>query len=226
MSQTGRGTQPLALPTRLRKLLGRIGRRFEVDRFDVFARPVGDEFTAPEGYVFRWATEDDIRRCDPYHTELDERERIEGAARIAFGHRAVIALSGDEIVFSMWENPRNLNIPGHVKRRLGEHQSFIYKAFTSPEHRGRKLYEAGMRFVLREMEAQGKRELVGYAHVKKKISRKGLATLGFHSLGRFLTVTVPGANHTFVSRELARRFPDELPRSGVHSRPPALSQST
>ncbi|RKY17091.1 MAG: hypothetical protein DRQ55_16595 [Planctomycetota bacterium] len=202
-----------------RRTLGRIRRRFALDRFDVFTRAAVEGFVAPEGYSYRWATSDDIAGCDEYNTELGHTDRREGEARLEFGHRAVAALHADVVVFTMWENPRNINIPGHLKRRLSPQQSFIYKAFTSPDHRGRGLYEGGMRFVLEQLAQQGKRELVGYAHVKKRISRKGLAALGFNSVGRFYSIDFPLCRRTLVSRELAHHFPESLPHSGVHTVP-------
>jgi len=206
------------LLVRLRKLLGRVRRRFVVDTYDVFLRPVPADasFAAPEGYEFRFGTAEDVERCDPHHTELDEGERREGVRRLALGHRVVLALHGPApgtVVFSMWVNPRNLNVPGLMKRALGREQWFIYKAFTSPEHRGRKLYESGMRFVLAEMRRSDLSELVGYAHVKKAVSRKGLATLDFASAGRVTQLAWPGLRLTLLSRALRRRFPREVPRS-------------
>jgi hypothetical protein len=115
----------------------------------------------------------------------------------------------------MWVNPRCLNVPGLLKRALGPRQWFIYKAFTSPEHRGRKLYEGGMRFVLAEMRRGGLEELVGYAHVKKAVSRKGLAALAFDSAGGVLQLSAPGARWTRLSPALRARFPREVARSGV-----------
>jgi len=202
---------------RVRRLLGRVRRRFTVDTFDVFLRPVPREgaFVPPAGYEFRWGTAADVERCDARHTELDERERREGVHRLGFGHRVVLGLSAGTTVFTMWVNPRNLNVPGLMKRALGPGQWFIYKAFTSPEHRGRKLYESGMRFVLFEMRAAGLSELVGYAHVKKDVSRKGLAALEFASAGRARLVDWPGLRFTRLSRELSGRFPRAVPRSGV-----------
>ncbi len=177
-------------------------------------------FQPPAGYAFRWGTASDVERCDPLHTELDERERREGVRRLALGHRVVLGLhreARDEgtVVFTMWVNPRNLNVPGLMKRALGPGQWFIYKAFTSPEHRGKKLYESGMRFVLSEMRAAGLVELVGYAHVKKSVSRKGLAALEFASAGRATRVEWPGLAFTRLSRALAARFPRAVPRSGA-----------
>ena len=213
----GKEDDQTSLLVRGRKVLGRVRRRFTVDHFDVFARAVDPdiEFEAPEGYTFRFGTPEDIEGCDEYHTELDARERHEGAVRLGFGHKVVLALSGDLVVFSMWVNPRNINIPGSIKRRLGAHQSFIYKAYTSPDHRGRKLYGAGMRFVLADMASEGKTELIGYAHVKKKISRKGLASLHFRSVGGFTNVDFPGWKTTRVSSTLKEYFPESLERSNV-----------
>lgn len=201
---------------RLRKLLGRVRRRFALDTYDVFLRPVPVDaaFTPPPDYTFRWGTPADLERCETHHTELDERERREGAWRLGLGHRVVLGLAGETVVFSMWVNPRNLNVPGLLKRALAPGQWFIYKAFTSPEHRGRKLYESGMRFVLAEMRAAGLRELVGYAHVKKAVSRKGLAALEFASAGRVTQLRWPLVCRTFLSKELLRSFPRALARSG------------
>ncbi len=202
---------------RLRKLLGRVRRRFVLDTYDVFLRPVPADasFAAPQGYEFRFGSAADIERCDPFHTELDEHERRAGVRRLALGHRVVLALHGPApgtVVFTMWANPRNLNVPGLMKRALAPGQWFIYKAYTSPEHRGKRLYESGMRFVLCEMRRTGLSELVGYAHVKKSVSRKGLATLQFTSAGRVTQLDWPGLKGTFLSQELRARFPREVPR--------------
>ena len=62
---------------------------------------------------------------DPCHTELDECERREGLARLRLGHGVVVATHDREVVFTMWVNPRNLNVPGLVKRRLSPSQWFI-----------------------------------------------------------------------------------------------------
>jgi hypothetical protein len=215
---------PSANPlVRLKKRLGRIRRRFVLDTFDVFVRPVPPDARAeaPAGYTLRWGTTADVERCEPYHTELDERERHEGVLRLGFGHRVVVGLSGELVVFTMWVNPRALNVPGLMKRALAPGQWFIYKAFTSPDHRGKKLYEGGMRFVLSEMRAAGLRELVGYAHVKKAVSRKGLAALAFESAGRVTLLAWPCLTRVFLSKELVRRFPRALARSGAI--PPARS---
>jgi hypothetical protein len=207
-------TAPL---TRLRKLLGRVRRRFAVDRYDVFVRPVPPrvELAPPPGYELRWGTAADVEACDPFHTELDERERAEGVRRLGLGHRVVLGLHAGVVVFSMWVNPRRLNVPGLIKRELGPKQWFIYKAFTSPDHRGKKLYESGMRFVLAEMRRAGLEELVGYAHVKKAVSRKGLAALEFRSAGRVTQVAWPLLHFTRVSKELARSFPPVAPHGAA-----------
>jgi len=208
--------QSAPLPVRVRKVLGRVRRRFQLDRFDVFARtvPALEAFAPPEGYVYAWAVAGDIAGCEEHHTELDDRQRAEGEARLGLGHRAVLARDGaGAVVFTMWVNPRCLNIPGEVKRRLAPDQWFIYKAFTSPDHRGRKLYQAGMRFVLTEMAREGLRELVGYAHVKKKVSRKGLAALDFEERGRYWALSIPGLQRTLLSPRLRKCFPEAVPRT-------------
>ena len=212
--------------TPLRKLAGRVRRLFAIDLYDVFRREVPEVHGSapvepPEGYRFAWGTAADVEACEEFHTELDEPERRLGVRRLKLGHRVVVGFHGDRPVFTMWVNPRNLNVPGLLKRKLDGHQWFIYKAFTSPDHRGRKLYENGMRFVLNEMRASGKRELIGYAHVKKRISRKGLAALSFESVGVVRQFKAPGISWTRLSHDLACYFPEALERTGVLDGPPA-----
>jgi hypothetical protein len=203
---------------RVRRALGRVRRSFAIDTYDVFARAVEEQhgrFEDPPGYDFRWGTPEEVARCDPRHTELDRVERDLGVERLKLGHGVVIAFHAETPVFTMWMNPRNLNVPGEIKRALHPHQSFIYKAYTSPDHRGQGLYKLGMRFVLHHLAGEGKTELVGYAHVKKRVSRKGLAALEFTTKGRYYSLHAPGWQHTLVSGELARNFPAEVERSGV-----------
>ena len=220
---------------RLRKLLGRLRRRFAVDTFDVFGRrvtPADAAFEPPTGYRFAWGEPEEVLACDAVHTELDERERRLGVERLAEGHAVVLGWaeeqpgSGGPVVFSMWVNPRHVNVPGHVKLRLREDQRFIYKAFTSPDHRGRKLYQAGMGFVLAEMARQELGQLVGYAHVKKGISRRGLATLKFGALGRFRTLDIPGLRRTMVSARLRSQFPRAATRPTRARAPDPRSSSS
>lgn len=220
-------TDPPAPRRSLRKLLGRIRRRFALDTYDIFVRPVPADasFAPPVGYSFRFGTEADVERCDPLHTELDEHERSAGMRRLGLGHRVVLGLAGDTVVFTMWVNPRCLNVPGLLKRALGPHQWFIYKAYTSPEHRGRKLYESGMRFVLAEMRRAGLTQLVGYAHVKKAVSRKGLAALAFGTAGRVTQLRAPRLEHTRLSPDLRANFPREVARSGALTAETSLARA-
>ncbi len=203
--------------TPLRKLAGRVRRLFGIDIYDVFRRVVPQDSAPLEttDYRFAWGRAEDIATCTEHHTELDQGERELGIRRLGLGHRVVVAFHGETPVFTMWANPRHVNVPRLMKRKLGDHQWFIYKAYTSPEHRGRKLYENGMRFVLAEMRAAGKTELIGYAHVKKRISRKGLARLSFESIGLVRQFRGPGIVWTRVSRDLACYFPETTPRSGI-----------
>lgn len=203
---------------RLREKASRLRWSLAADLFDVFVRGVQPEdgrFKAPAGYDFRYGSPDDVLACEEHHTELGPRDREHGALRLGAAHRVVLGQHDGLTVFSMWVNPRHLNVPGHLKRKLSENQAFIYKAYTSPDHRGRKLYQAGMAFVLADLAARGQRELVGYAHVKKQASRAGLARLNFSSAGTYRAIGLRPNERIFPSRALNKRFPVRVPRSGV-----------
>lgn len=201
-----------------RKALGRLRWNVVWDTFDVFVRevrPEDHEFTAPVGYTFGFAGPQDVLAFEERHTELAARDRERGAGRLEIGHRLVVGRRGELAVFTMWVNPRNLNVPGFVKRALADDEVFIYKAYTSPDDRGRKLYQAGMRFVLADLARSGGRNLVGYAHVSKDVSRAGLARLGFESVGTFTGRGYKRPCVVSVSPELGHRFPTVVPRSGL-----------
>lgn len=189
------------------------------DTYDVFVRdvaPADGVFEAPEGYRFDWGHAEQVRELDPYHTELDAADREHGAQRLEkLEHRLVIGAANGVAVFTMWVNPRNLNVPHYVKRALGSHQVFIYKAFTSPDHRGRRLYQAGMRFVLADLAERGLTQLVGYAARAKKVSRAGLSRLEFRTAGSFSGYGYGRPQFVRTSAELRANFPTVVPRAGL-----------
>jgi hypothetical protein len=204
---------------RPRRALGRLRHRFVWDTYDVFARevlPADAELEVPAGYRVRFGDPRDLSRCTAEHTELSPRDREVGAQRLEIGHRLVVVVEEtDTPVFTMWVNPRHLNVPGLVKRRLRPDQVFIYKAFTSPHHRGRRLYQLGMRFVLQDLQARGLRELVGYAHLAKDVSRRGLAATGFRDVGRFRAIGWRTKPWVLADATLRANFPAAVPRSGA-----------
>lgn len=206
---------------RARKALGRVRRSVALDVYDFFVcrwKEHEDGLAAvqpPEGYRIGYASAEEIAAADEHHTELDQRERDEGVIRLGFGHRCVAVFHGNLLVFTMWENPHNVNVPGLVKRRLSPKQSFLYKAYTSPEHRGQRLYQAGLAFALRSIASEGKAETVGYAHIKKKASRAGLARLGYHEVGRVRQLQAPGLKKTWTNSAFDTAFPEEVPRTNA-----------
>jgi hypothetical protein len=219
VSSTPTSTPSRSPLVRLRKLLGHVRRAFVLDTYDVFAREAADadlDLRAPEGYRIRFGEPADLDACDPHHTQLTARECELGKRRLELGHRLVLITdAGGTPVFTMWVNPRNANVPGGIKRALGPDQVFIYKAFTSPDHRGRKLYQVGMRFVLADLRRRGLRELVGYAHTGKTVSRRGLASTGFRAVGRFRVIGFRRWTWTLSDRTLRRNFPTRVPRTGL-----------
>lgn len=204
---------------RLRKIAGRVRWNVVWDTYDVFVRDVaaGDaSFEAPDGYRFAWGTPEQVLSFDTRHTELDETARRHGAERLKLDHRLVVGWSPEgHAVFTMWVNPRTINVPDYVKRGLGPHQVFIYKAYTSPDHRGRKLYQAGMRFVLADLAERGLTQLVGYAAVTKTVSRAGLSRLDFRSAGTFRGYGYRRPFFVRTSRALVESFPTAVPRTGL-----------
>lgn len=202
----------------LRRTLSDLRWSVHNDLHDAFVRPVREEDREPrevEGYELRFGAPADLDAATEYHTELTPTCVEHGRRRLEIDHRLVVATHDGLPVFTMWVNPRHLNVPGELKRKLSPDEVFIYKAFTSPDHRGKRLYQAGMALVLRDLAERSMRRLVGYAHVKKGASRAGLARLGFESAGTWRTVGFKGLRHPICSREFEANFPERVPRSGA-----------
>lgn len=83
-----------------------------------------------------------------------------------------------------------------------------------------------MSFVLADLANRGMRELIGYAHVDKSVSRKGLARLEFTTKGRYWSTWAPGVRRVFQSAELKASFPVEIPRTGVLDHLQAVGAAT
>ncbi len=202
---------------RLRRALSDLRWSVHNDRHDAFVRnvlPADCERPQVEGYELRFGTDADLDCATLHDTELTPACIEHGRRRLEIGHQFVVATSDGLPVFTMWINPRHLNVPGELKRKLKDDEVFIYKAFTSPDHRGKRLYPAGMALVLSDLAQRSMRRLVGYAHVKKGASRAGLARVGFETAGSWRTVGFKGLRRALCDREFESNFPVRVARSG------------
>lgn len=202
----------------LRRALSDLRWSIHNDLHDAFVRnvlPADLEPPKVQGYELRFGTAADLDRATLHDTELTPRCIEHGRRRLEIGHRLVVACWDGLPVFTMWVNPRNFNVPGQVKRKLQHDEVFIYKAFSSPDHRGKRLYQAGMALVLCDLAENSMRRLVGYAHVKKGASRAGLARVGFEAAGGWRTVGFKGLHRALCDREFESNFPEQVPRSGA-----------
>jgi hypothetical protein len=159
-------------------VLRRLGRWIDFHVFLVFRReltPPGTVTTVPKGYSFRALTPDDLLAAARDPALQLTRERVLLAHRqgdLFFGifHRGRLvayrwyALSG--------ATPIEDNLVIHYAH---EGRGYGYRAFTHPDHRGRRLHLCATRLSDLELRARGCTHTVGY------IAAENFASLRAHS---------------------------------------------
>ncbi len=122
---------------------------------------------------------------------------------------------GESLCFAALENGRvaaygwyaiQHAAPGHcfgVGIRLPAHVSYMFKGFTHPEYRGKRLHGAVMGLALAALSARGIRALISTVKWTNEASLRSCDRLGYQRLGRIVQtggsghrkVTVPASLH-------------------------------
>jgi RimJ/RimL family protein N-acetyltransferase len=71
---------------------------------------------------------------------------------------------------------------------LPANAAYMYKAFTHPDYRGRRLYGVGMALALKALAERGITKLVTTVHTNNFASLSSCRRLGYQRIGRFWTL--------------------------------------
>lgn len=154
---------------------------FHVLRGIHVAEVEAEQLRVDAGYVHRFLEDDELRRLsrDAAH-DLDPRF-VEEA--IAGGDRCYGVLEGDTLASYGWYATRPTPISEDLILRFSPRYAYMYKGFTHPAHRGRRLHAIGMGWALHHLVAGGLRGLVSYVDSTNFASLKSCYRLGYRDFG-------------------------------------------
>jgi RimJ/RimL family protein N-acetyltransferase len=144
---------------------------------------------APRGYRVEPLGADALVTAVRERTDLDMDHRFVAAA-LARGDRCFGTLSGDTVTSYAWYSTRATPIGDGLWLEFAEEHAYMYKAFTVPEHRGRRLHGAGVSRALALYAASGYRGLVCYIDADNFASLRAHRRIGFRDIGTIVHVAV------------------------------------
>lgn len=105
------------------------------------------------------------------------------SAALAKGDQCYAALDGSRLAAYSWYSHEPTEADG-LRLTFRPDYVYMYKAFTHPDYRGRRLYAAGVNRALTEYLAQGYRGLIADVEIYNYGSLRSLERLGCEGFGR------------------------------------------
>jgi hypothetical protein len=151
----------------------------------------------PQQMTAMFLTDDMIRRfaADP---EIGmSPEFVEEA--LAKGDACYGILSGEALVSYGWYSTRPTRIdPSELMLEFGQEHIYMYKGYTRPDFRGRRLHAIGMSLALDHYRSQGFKGIVSYIEADNFDSIKSAFRMGYRIFGSVYILSVFGTifSHT------------------------------
>jgi len=138
------------------------------------------------------------------------------ADAIARGDRCFAICDGATPLFTSWysRRPTSIGAEGLVLH-FDPAYVYMYKAYTQPAHRGRRLYAAAVGHVFDHFVAKGTRGLLSYVDARNLSSLKALERMGCRVFGSIYVVRLFGRHFTLATRGCQRfgfRLENRTPR--------------
>jgi hypothetical protein len=109
-------------------------------------------------------------------------------------------LAGDTLASYGWYSRRPTRIdPPDLVLHPGDRYVYMYKGFTHPGHRGRRLHAIGMTMALQHYLARGFRGLVAYVESNNFSSLKSVFRMGYETFGTIYVLKIFGIYLTHAS---------------------------
>ena len=174
----------------------------------------------PEGLAHGFQNPRALRRfaADP----ANEMSPYFVADALARGDHCYAICDGPRPLFTSWysRRPTLVGIGGLVLH-FDPQYVYLYKGYTQPEHRGRRLYAAAVSQVFAQYVAKGARGFVSYADAANLDSLKALERMGYRAFGSIFVVRLFGRHFTFATRGCAPfgfRLENRAPRRTLPQR--------
>lgn len=140
--------------------------------------------------------------ADP-RNEISRRFLDEALRR---GDRCFVIRDGTRVASTSWYSTRATRLgPAELMLHFYPQHVYMHKAFTHPDYRGQRLYEAGVRAALDYYAAKGARGLICGVEATYLDSLKACARMGFRPFGSLYVIRIFGRHFAFSSPG-CRRF--------------------
>lgn len=131
----------------------------------------------------------DAVRFDP-HMEMDAAF-IEAA--FARGDRCYAIWDGPELASYGWYSSRPTDIGDGLYLHFDAAYTYMYKGWTKPSYRGRRLHGIGMARALVDLAGMGSRGLVSYVDRTNTASLRSVYRIGYRDAGHVVTMSLFGS---------------------------------
>lgn len=188
---------------------------------------------AAEGYAHGFAMPRAVRRFAA--DTANEMSPFFVADAMARGDRCYAVCEGMTPVSTSWYSTRPTRIGlGELVLYFAPRYVYMYKAYTQPSHRGRRLYAAGVSHAFGHYAAKGARGFVSYVEATNLESLKALERMGYRVFGSIYVVRLFGRHFTFATpgcdafqfrlenRPARRNRPQRLYPAAAHANVPVV----
>lgn len=115
---------------------------------------------------------------------------------LAKGDRCYGALEGDgddaRIAAYGWYSTRPTMVTDGLELRFDADWAYMYKGYTLPAYRGRRLHGLAMARAMRAYVEEGKKGLVSYVDATNEASLKSCRRMGYRDLGHLVAAKIAG----------------------------------
>ena len=181
------------------------------------AKNLGDNLKPDPEFTFRFLSADEVRAF-----AADPRNDLEPAfvARAEAGHDLCFAaICGDRLAAYGWYALGSIEAEhgGGLAMSFPASMAYMYKGFTHPDFRGKRLHGLVMGLALQELASRGVEQLISTVDWTNWASLKSCYRLGYADLGRIVSLGPTWCALTVASRaprRLGVRFGRQADLSG------------
>jgi len=192
---------PLRVLRTMKLTLDRVDRRF---------------LAMPAGYVGRFADVSELRAwsADPQY-DLDEAFLRRAVSR---GDRCYAIMYGGALASYGWYSKQAAAVTDELTLHFDETWVYMYKGFSLPAHRGKRLHAVGMAHALDVHIRTGSKGILSYVESNNFPSLRSCYRMGYEDIGTIVATRVLGTTYTFATSgcrayglHLAPRRPHRAP---------------
>lgn len=151
----------------------------------------------PDGFEGRFASPDELRAwsADPRH-DLDEAFLADAAAR---GDRCYAITRDGELASYGWYSKRPCRIDDTLVFHFDPAWVYMYKGFTLPAYRGKRLHAVGMARALEAYVREGSRGILSYVESNNFASLKSCYRMGYEDVGTIVVSRLGRSTYSLAS---------------------------